>query len=232
MAAGAQEPKPSGEREEERPADLVARWGREDSPPEVVVRDALRVGRLALAVAYLQQKRGAEATGGGCLDATTINMLIHAPPWALPQYCVTRPPCCHVQTTECSCYRVFSRATTSALDRLKRLPTHQSAGPTTLVGCVFADVREAGRRLAYDFFRAGNTETALLALRRLGENTDQALRELAMGSLQRDIRKRAAAELRVRHTHTSTVCDVSFGELQFLIGTLFFSAAHLLSRRS
>ncbi|GAQ85863.1 hypothetical protein KFL_002580120 [Klebsormidium nitens] len=128
VAAGAQEMEQSGDREEERPADLVARWGREDSPPEVVVRDALRVGRLALAVAYLQQKRGADATGGR----------------------------------------------------------------------VFAEVREAGRRLAYDFFRAGNTDTALLALRRLGENVDQALRELAMGSLQRDIRKRAAGELRNR----------------------------------
>lgn len=63
---------------------------------------------------------------------------------------------------------------------------------------VFAEVRHCGRRLAYAFFRAGNLGTALLALRRLGDSAEQALQELAMGSLQRDIRSRAAAELRVR----------------------------------
>jgi hypothetical protein len=54
----------AGESTTERPVELVARWGREDSPPEVVVRDALRVGRLALAVAYLQKKQGANTSGG------------------------------------------------------------------------------------------------------------------------------------------------------------------------
>ncbi|KAG6556016.1 hypothetical protein Mapa_001956 [Marchantia paleacea] len=60
---------------------------------------------------------------------------------------------------------------------------------------VFAELLHIGRGIVYELLCKGKTGVALAALRRLGEDIDIALRELALGTLRRFLRGQVVKEL-------------------------------------
>ncbi|KAJ7523405.1 hypothetical protein O6H91_18G050100 [Diphasiastrum complanatum] len=68
---------------------------------------------------------------------------------------------------------------------------------------VFKEVQQVGRAIVYKLLIKGKMAVALAALRRLGEDIEVSLRELAFGSIRRQLRQQAAKELR-RHSHLTS----------------------------
>ncbi|KAG0619567.1 hypothetical protein M758_4G148600 [Ceratodon purpureus] len=154
----------------ESAADMFARWESEGVDAENVVRDALRAGRVPLAV---------------------------------------------VQLT-----RIRSRAAANGV---------QDQRPQMID--VFQDVQEIGRGIVYELLCKGKTALAMAALRRLGEEIDVTLYELAFGTVRRGLRKQMRAELR-RSTNRLGSRDSQLLEITSFLEDLYPSSSFWSTYRS
>ncbi|KAF5960350.1 hypothetical protein HYC85_001559 [Camellia sinensis] len=60
----------------------------------------------------------------------------------------------------------------------------------------FTEVRDVGRAIAYDLFLEGEIELAVATLRKLGEDIETSLKQLAFGTVRRSLRMQIAEEMK------------------------------------
>lgn len=98
-----------------------------------------------------------------------------------------------------------------------RASLNSSPGCQPEIVDVFKDVQEISRGIVYELLCKGKMALAMAALRRLGEDIETALYQLAFGTVRRSLRKQTKKEL-LRHVRLGTLDSRLLGITTYLEG--------------